>query len=174
MAEKMGIITDFPAYRVDRCGRLYTRWGKGGKVRQLVETWREKRSDRRHAGHLKVTLYSGGGGKRRVMLAALILETFVGPAPVGKPWALHKDGDPGNNALDNLYWGTPAENSADMVRHGRSLKGERSHRAKLTDQDVQRIRERRERGETLASIAADFAVSVANIHHIVSGYTWRK
>lgn len=49
----------------------------------------------------------------------LVLEAFVGPAPVGTV-GLHWDDDPARNHLDNLRWGTRADNFADFVRnHGR-------------------------------------------------------
>lgn len=52
----------------------------------------------------------------------LVLETFIGPPPPGKPYALHYDGDPENNHLSNLRWGSPSENTHDKVRHGRVTK----------------------------------------------------
>lgn len=48
---------------------------------------------------------------------ALVLLAFVGPAPTGQA-TRHLDGDPGNNALSNLAYGTYSENNADKVRHG--------------------------------------------------------
>jgi hypothetical protein len=40
---------------------------------------------------------------------SLVLETFVGPCPDGLE-RLHRDDDPQNNRLSNLYYGTHAEN----------------------------------------------------------------
>jgi len=56
--------------------------------------------------------------RSRIKVAVLVLETFVGPRPRGM-WALHHDDDEWNNAVDNLYWGTPKQNVADAVRNGR-------------------------------------------------------
>lgn len=47
----------------------------------------------------------------------LVLEAFVGPKPLGM-YGCHRDDDPTNNRLDNLYWGTPADNTADCLRNG--------------------------------------------------------
>ncbi len=52
----------------------------------------------------------------------MLLETFVEPRPVGFE-CRHLDGNKTNNKLENLKWGTPKENSEDMVRHGTSNKG---------------------------------------------------
>lgn len=48
----------------------------------------------------------------------MVLEAFVGGKPDGL-WGLHRDDDPTNNRLDNLYWGTPSENTADCIRNGK-------------------------------------------------------
>lgn len=45
--------------------------------------------------------------------------TFLGPRPEGQE-VRHLDGDPGNNTLGNLAYGTPSENRYDTVRHGRN------------------------------------------------------
>lgn len=46
---------------------------------------------------------------RKVSLAALVLEAFVGARPSAGHVALRVDQDPHNNALDNLRWATPGE-----------------------------------------------------------------
>ena len=45
----------------------------------------------------------------------LVLETFTGPGEV----CLHLDNDPTNNSLENLQWGTAADNNAQTRREGR-------------------------------------------------------
>lgn len=47
----------------------------------------------------------------------MVLESFVGARPEGL-LGLHRDGNPANCRLDNLYWGTLSQNSLDAVRHG--------------------------------------------------------
>lgn len=47
----------------------------------------------------------------------LVLETFVGPCPDGME-TRHLDGDPANNKVNNLAWGTIEENRRDTVKHG--------------------------------------------------------
>ena len=56
-------------------------------------------------------------GSRRVAVARLVLETWVGPQPDSKPFALHDDGDSTHCRLANLYWGDRLENAADLARH---------------------------------------------------------
>jgi hypothetical protein len=74
-----------------------------------------------HKGYLQACLGRHG---RRARVHLLVLETFVGPRPVGHE-AAHWDGDPRNNALANLRWCTRAENAEDRRRHGTLLVGAR-------------------------------------------------
>lgn len=52
----------------------------------------------------------------------------------------HLDGDPHNNAASNLKWVTKRENEFHKIAHGTSIRGERCHNAKLTEDEVRDIR----------------------------------
>ncbi len=52
----------------------------------------------------------------------------------------HNDGNPANNRLSNLRWGTLSSNEIDKIKHGTSNHGERHGRAKLNEQQVRIIR----------------------------------
>lgn len=54
---------------------------------------------------------------------AIVCETFHGPKPSKAHQVAHTDGNPLNNASDNLRWVTAAENCADRERHGRTARG---------------------------------------------------
>ena len=63
------------------------------------------------------------------MVHHLVLEAFIGPRPEGW-WGLHRDDDPLNNSVDNLYWGTPDQNVGDAIESGRHIsvaKAARTH-----------------------------------------------
>jgi len=53
-------------------------------------------------------------------------EAFIGPLPKGMV-TRHLDGDPMNNRLENLRYGTYSENSRDQVRHGTHPQASRTH-----------------------------------------------
>lgn len=76
-------------------------------------------------GHLRVTIRREG---RRMEAAVhrLVLEAFVGPCPPGME-ALHRNGDPTDNRLENLRWGTRSENNLDRQRHGVDHYRNRAH-----------------------------------------------
>lgn len=85
-----------------------------GRVRSLRwATPRVLRPGPSNYGHLSVVL---GRGNTR-MVHALVLLAFVGARPSGAE-CRHLDGNPANNRLDNLRWGTRTENILDAVRHG--------------------------------------------------------
>ncbi|MEY3180200.1 MAG: hypothetical protein RL614_672 [Pseudomonadota bacterium] len=81
----------------------------------------------------------------------LVLEAFIGPRPENCE-ARHLDGDPSNNRLDNLAWGTKAENEADKIKHGTLLCGTANPASKLTEADVLAIRASNKRQVDLAAL----------------------
>jgi len=166
------LVDGSPGYRVGDDGSIWSRVALGGSKTPTV-VWRRLKGARQGSGHLGVILGRGG---RRDFVHRLVLEAFVGPCPGGME-CRHLDGDPTNNRLDNLRWGTRKENMEDMVRHGTSCKGERAGRAKLTEADVlQIVTLARARAETyredIAYIAADFGISEANVKAIMGGRSW--
>ena len=56
-------------------------------------------------------------------------------------------------------------------RRGAS-RGEDNYRAKLTDQDVRTIRQRREAGEYLKVIAKDYGIQISQVWAIAHGKGW--
>ena len=68
------------------------------------------------SGHQHVTLCNGGVMQHQ-RIHRIVLAAFVGPCPEGKE-VCHIDGDPTNNSLRNLRYGTRKENVADAIKHG--------------------------------------------------------
>lgn len=101
----------------------------------------------------------------------LVLLAFVGPRPDGLE-TLHGDGNKLNTRLDNLCYGTHRANTADNWRLGVYLAGARHPRAKLTQGDVNRIRELRANGESHRKIASQLHISHAQVGRIVRGESW--
>lgn len=70
-------------------------------------------------GHLMVGL-NLNTKRRPYLLHRLVAFAFLGPPPsVLHSYVCHRDGDPKNNCIENLYWGTPSQNNYDRVRHGK-------------------------------------------------------
>jgi len=71
------------------------------------------RPGRMPGGHLSVAL----GRKNSQCVHKLVLLAFVGVAP-DKHECLHINGNPADNRLSNLRWGTRSENMKDAYAHG--------------------------------------------------------
>lgn len=95
-----------------------------GKVRSIP---RRDRMGRKVAGRLlSITNHPSGhhqvklsrdGKYSQGKLHRIVLIAFVGAPPDGCE-VLHRDGNPANNRIENLHWGTRSENLRDRVRHG--------------------------------------------------------
>lgn len=59
-------------------------------------------------GYLYVDLYNGGK-RKRAYVHRLVAEAFIAN-PKKSPYVNHIDGNPHNNAVENLEWCTPLEN----------------------------------------------------------------
>ncbi len=111
-------------YEVSNTGRVrsvarvvvYTHHRSGKPVRRAFPAV-ERVVGVHPSGHRQVTL-SREGRVWTWTVHTLVLRAFVGPCPPGLE-GLHDDGDPANNHVGNLSWGTRSENMLDRVRHGR-------------------------------------------------------
>lgn len=77
------------------------------------------------SGHWWVRLSYNGVAVSRT-IHSLVMEAFVGPRPEDLE-TRHLDGDPSNNALDNLCYGTRRENRLDEVRLGTHKETRKTH-----------------------------------------------
>jgi len=159
-------VVGFPGYRVGSDGSMWT-CRSHGELRP--DRWRPRKTFSSKRGYKNVALYRDGKYKFRPV-HRIVLEAFVGPA-VGR-CACHNNGNPSDNRLENLRWGTHGENATDMVSHGRSTKGVRNRHAKLDENRVREIREMWASGKNLRSIADEFGVTRGNVHLIVTRKTW--
>lgn len=94
-----------------------------GRVRSLPyidrRGWRRKEYlFRFRDAEINLTLVDGSA--RCFAVAALVLRAFVGPPPKGMRLSRHLDDDRTNNQVENLAWGTDADNIRDAMRNGYS------------------------------------------------------
>jgi hypothetical protein len=104
----------------------------------------------------------------------LMCRIINGPAPHGRPLALHKcgNGHLGCVSPSCLYWGDHKQNSADKVVHGTSNRGERHGKSMLTSDQVQIIRSLQGRMKQI-EIAKLFGVGRGAIKAIHRNQTWK-
>ncbi len=103
-------------YEISSLGRVWSRYVNRALVPAIEAS----------TGYPRVSL-SAGGRQRPVRVHRLVAAAFLGLPPEGKPNVCHRDGDPANNAVTNLYYGSQAENIRDTVRHGRHKGAVQTH-----------------------------------------------
>lgn len=172
-------IAGFPGYRVGNDGSVWYCWITCRWGRRMTDRWKPMRqafAKHRTPGrqHRYVNLTPPEGGKYRTFrVHRLVLEAFVGPCPDGHE-CRHLDGDPSNNRLDNLCWGSRQENADDSRRMDRYRKGEKHPQVKLTADDVRSIRAKYATGNfRMIDLADEFHVTFTNIHAIVRRRSWK-
>lgn len=156
----MKVLEKYPDYQVTDDGQVWSekshRWLRPGKHRfgyAIVNLYRDNRP------HLE-------------LVHRLVLEAFVGPCPPGLE-CRHLNGNPTDNRLENLAWGTHTENMADRTRHGTDNRGTRSRTAKLTQENVYAIRTlHRWAGYTKRELAQMFGVSFHTVTDVILRRRW--
>ncbi len=143
--------------------------GRVMRVARGMGTWPGKilSTSRSHAYGYNVVDLSMSCKQTTKCVHDLVLRAFVGPPPEGME-ARHLDGNPKNNCLSNLLWGTDIENQHDRVAHKTMLRGEDCPWAKLSDEEVEQLRELRKAGWTVTRLANHFNISLAQASRIVN------
>ena len=72
----------------------------------------------------------------------------------------------------HLAAGTQAENCADTVAAGRSTRGSRNARTKLSEADVRRIRSAPRTGPARRELAAELAIHEDHVKNVQRGVVW--
>lgn len=108
-------IFNWEGYEIDTDGNVYS-CRVGYKETKRKREWAMLKQTLSKRGYYVITLRIGGK-RKTANVHRLLAETFI-LNPDNKPHVLHKDGNPLNNSLSNLYWGTAKENHEDAVRHG--------------------------------------------------------
>ncbi len=90
-------VEGFPTYRISSNGRLYSDWAK--QLRSLSDNNGYKRVELCHEGE-----------KKRTSIHQLVAEHYH-ENPSDKKKVNHKNGEKGDNRLENLEWSTQSENA---------------------------------------------------------------
>jgi hypothetical protein len=141
---------------------------KGATVGQVLKPKRL-----RH-GYLCVLLCAHSQYTQRT-IHSLVAEAFIGQRPPNHD-VNHKDGDRGNNRLENLEYLTRKENCLHASRRGSYKfnaalrKGECNGRARITQHIAGEMRRLRSKGIAVQAIAERYEVG----KHIVEGVIYRR
>lgn len=112
---------------------------------------------------------------RTVKVHRVVYERLVGPIPPGQVTRHHCD-NPACFRPECLIPGTQAENIADRDARGRTARGERNGRAKLTATAVAEIRQLSTNGQPInkAVLARRYGVTRRAITFVLEGITWKE
>jgi len=157
-------IRGYPNYGITEQGQVWSY-----QSHKWLKPWQRNK----HSKHLVVDL-----GRDHRYVHQLVLETFVGLRPEGME-CRHLDGDPTNNHLENLKWGTRSENQKDAVKHGTHVycdnNGEANGQSKLTASDVKRIIWCHFKcGISGYKLAKIYGVSNSNITRLLNQKNWKS
>lgn len=113
-------------------------------------------------------------GRKYLLRIHRLVATYFVDNPDNKPHVNHKDCDKLNNYPENLEWVTNAENVKHAVKNGLNVKGEDSHFARLTKNDVLQIRSILSQGfATNTEIAEAYNISMPTVSNIKNRDSWR-
>jgi hypothetical protein len=120
-----------PRYEITENGDVYS--SCVGKNKRKLKPCRDSK------GYLKVVI-SYNFKRKTTKIHKLVAEVYLPKRPSPLHIIRHLDGNPANNHYTNLAWGTYSENEADKEKHNRVSRCERNGRAKLTQEQVDYIR----------------------------------
>lgn len=174
--EMFQAIQGWLGYRVGDRGTVQSRRNRGGRggksCTRLGDVWRPLKSFLDADGYRCVNLHQDGV-QRKFRVARLLLAAFRGPCPDGME-AVHGDGNPSNDRLENLRWDTHEANCRDKLSHGTQQHGSICWNAKLTEESVRTIERLYGDGKTQGEIAKYIGVSRSLVGNVVRGDAWKR
>lgn len=121
-----GAVRSVDRHVVDKQGR--TRFLRGIQIRPQAQI----------SGHLSAGL-TRNGRKNTQRVHTLVMAAFKGPRPPGME-VRHLDGDPTNNKVGNLEYGTSSENKLDTYLHKRIPVGQDSHLGRISNKAIAELK----------------------------------
>lgn len=133
-----------------------------GKVRAL---WTDPK------GYRHATLYRANVGKR-FSVHRLVMLAFRGECPEGH-MVCHENGDPSDNRLANLRYGTNSSNQLDRAKHGTHARGTRSVTNRHSEDDIRAMRALYSSGRySQREIGNMYGIRQAAVSAIVNRRVW--
>ncbi len=123
------------------------------------------------AGHLRVPLRTAVQKSKCMHVHLAMMMAFVGPKPVGMQ-TRHLDGNPKNNVLSNLEYGTAKQNCYDKNLHGTDLKGSKHPMAKINEKTAWLVKFMLQMGVCNKECVYLFDLGKERISSINKGRSW--
>lgn len=122
-------------------------------------------------GYQSVVLHKGTI-KKSAYIHRLVLETFIGPCPEGQE-CRHLDGNPSNNIIENLCWGTPTQNQNDRRKHGTDNGGFRHPMHKLKPEEIELLKYLSQHKIKKLILSKMFKINRSQEYRIRRGLSWK-
>lgn len=164
-------IPGFTGYRVGSDGSIWSMKSRKDPNATRAGNWQRLKLTQRKSGYITACFRIGKKNYVRYV-HHLVLEAFVGPRPDGME-CCHGIGGASDNSVENLRWGTKAENFADKRLHGTRLFGSRNWNAKLTERDIPLIRALAGEGVEQSIIAHAWGIGNSTVQEIVNRSRWK-
>jgi hypothetical protein len=146
-----------------------------GKLKRIYKTKKDSilKCSINQSGYVCARIRINGGFKN-IKVHRLVCIAFL-ENPLNKPHVNHKNGIKTDNRLENLEWVTPLENNTHALETGLVQKiGEKHSSAKLTTEQVLKIRELSSQGISGGKIAKIIGIVGRNhINDIIKRKKWR-
>ena len=166
--EKWLPIRGWPAYEVSDRGRVRSYWrarGRGFNFIDKTQPPKIMKRGRHVYGYPTVRFYRNCGERASREIHALVARAFLGARPRGYD-VRHLDGDPTNNRVSNLRYGTRTQNMADAKAYGQKL----GRPVKWSNTLIAAIRVAAVKADlTQAQIASEFGVAQGLVSMIKNG-----
>ena len=135
-----------------------------------------KTRDRAGTDYQIINLSKLDGSKRTFRVHRLVMMAFNPVENMNELEVNHIDGNKKNNKIENLEWCTASENQIHAFKTGlnKPRRGEESNFSKLTEDDVKKIFELREKGLLQKEIAEIIGCTKSNISCILRKKSWKK
>jgi len=165
MNESWITIKEFPSYSISNKGR----------IKRIINSITSKKGkflipNKLKSGHLWITLRKNNTSFRR-LVHRLVLSNFISPCPQEME-TRHLDGNPSNNKIENLVWGTRKENCRDKVNSINNQKGSKHGMSKLNETMVIEIRKLNINGVRPRDLGPKYHVSPQLISKIIHKRIW--
>ena len=155
-------------YGVTASGDIISYYNNKGSRRDVPKTLIQQKAEYYCVGLALVI--NGERYSRNWNIHSIVCTAFRGEKPSPKHEVRHLDGDRYNNNIENLMWGTKAENEADKIKHGSTLTRDKNHQTKLDTRMAKAAKTLCVTyGWSLAKTGRLFDVSYTCIQRIVSG-----
>ena len=104
----------------------------------------------------------------------LVAEAFYEPRTSKDIVIRHLNGDPSDNRVENLAYGTQKENMMDAIKQDTVEYGERRYNAKLDNATVKQVKQDLVCGASSGEVSKKYGIPQSQVWKIAVGQTWRR